>query len=63
MVLAILSQSKTFKQLKTQKPYIYKGDHPFYGELSEMQALKSLYEMEVSLKKGRVVLNKGASLD
>ena len=61
MVLAVLAQKG--KQLKTQKPYIYQGDNPFNGELSDMAALKSLYEMEVNLKKGKVVLNKGASLD
>lgn len=62
MVLAILGQGKASK-LKTPKSYIYLGDTPFNGDLSELAVLKSLYEMEVQLKKGKVVLDKSAHLD
>lgn len=49
--------------MKTPKSYIYLGDTPFSGDVSELLALKSLYEMEVQLKKGKVLLDKSAHLD
>ena len=61
MVLAILSQKAS--KLKTPKPCIFIGDVPFSGDLSDLPGLKNLYEMEIKLNRGTIVLNKEAQLD
>lgn len=64
MILAVLSQRKPVtKQIKSQKAYIYVGEQPYNGEVADLEALASLYEMEVTIKRNRIEISKEGKLE
>lgn len=64
MILAALGQRKsTSKQIKSQKAYIFVGEQPYNGEVADLGALGSVYEMEVAIKRNRIDINKEGKLD